>query len=684
MGCTVDTDVAVATDLGGAVHERPTEARRSSPLAFVAVGAAVVAAYVGVVWVASVLAALPPLPARVQSDAFTGLVSSLADLTARLAAYATLGGLAWALAYTPMAGDKRLTDAGRRGIVVAGRAAQVWFAASVLLTVANAAFVVGVPLGIVMRPEAWWGFVIANPSALAWLVSAVVAAVTAVTCYAAKDYAPHVLTFGAGVLSLAFVAVTGNVTVGLNHDWATDAILAATLVMVPLAASALAVVFAGAGSDALRRVRRHHSIALPLVALVTVGHLVVAWQELAGTPLLSSFYAVPVIGLFASLAVMAVSWGVRQATGARTWASVVPDAVAVVAYAAFITMATHIPPPRFFVPQSTQVNYLGYEVDVPATFERLVGLGRPNLLWVLLAVSAIAAYAVGVATLARRGERWPIGRSAAWAGGWLLTAYLALSGLWEYSTAVYSWHMLVHMTVNMLVPALCVLGGPFTLLHRASRVREGDDLPGLREATMAVGQNDGWNRLISPPVLWLNYVGSLFLVYYTGLFPWLMRYHWAHQLMLVYFMVTGYAFFNLLVGVDRQRWELPHLVKLALMISIMPFHAIFAVGILMSRSLIGEQFYRTLDVSWVGDLMADQNIAGQITWFMGEIPLFIAVAALAAQWFRQDKTDAAAVDALGDHSADDPFDAYNDMLTKLAEHDKQAERQRVIDEFGQR
>ena len=76
----------------------------------------------------------------------------------------------------------------------------------------------------------------------------------------------------------------------------------------------------------------------------------------------------------------------------------------------------------------------------------------------------------------------------------LLTLFHAVTGLWEYSTVQYSWHMVVHMTVNMLVPALCVLGAPFTLIQRASRPREGDALPGLREATLAIEGHEGWQR----------------------------------------------------------------------------------------------------------------------------------------------------------------------------------------------
>ena len=258
-----------------------------------------------------------------------------------------------------------------------------------------------------------------------------------------------------------------------------------------------------------------------------------------------------------------------------------------------------------------------------------------------------------------------------WLAGWVLTLYLAVSGLWMYSTAVFSWHMLVHMTVNMMVPVLCVLGAPISLLNAASRTRLPGELAGVQELVGGLAESRVIRVLLSPPLVWLNYVGSLFLVYFSLLFPWLMRYHWGHQVMLIHFMIAGYAFFALLVGPDRHPWRLPYIVRFALLLSIMPFHAIFAVGIMSSGTILGEQFYRSIDVTWVGDLLSNQNIAGQVTWFTGEIPAFVAVIMLAAQWFRSDTSEAAAADRLADAGGDgDELAAYNDMLAELASRDR--------------
>ncbi|MFZ0531429.1 MAG: cytochrome c oxidase assembly protein, partial [Propionicimonas sp.] len=380
------------------------------------------------------------------------------------------------------------------------------------------------------------------------------------------------------------------------------------------------------------------------------------------------------LALLVAMLVRSVWWRLARrrhpVAVARSVTGVAHDVAALIGLMACLTAANHLPPPRFLVPQSTQVNYLGYEMAVPATMERLVSLGRPNLLWVLLSCSALGLYLWGMVRVRRGGGHWPVPRLLFWLGGWGLMLYLAVSGLWMYSTAVFSWHMLVHMTVNMLVPVLCVLGAPFGLVDAAARRRTAQELPGPREMLAGLAENRFVRVLLSPPLLWLNYIASLFLVYFTPLFPWLMKYHWAHQLMLLHFMVAGFAFFGLLVGPERHAWQLPHIVKFAILLSVMPFHAIFAVGIMMARTLIGADYYQTLAVTWVGDLMNDQNIAGQITWFTGEIPAFIAVIVLAAQWFRSDSADAAQADLLADAGADGEYDAYNEMLAQLAERDR--------------
>lgn len=661
------------------------------PVARVAVGVTALAGVVGMWLVMHYLAGRPPLPARPETDPFTGYVSGLGDLAARLAALATLGGLMAIIGFTPVVGTYRLTPVGDRLRRWVGRAAQLWFWASLVQTAANAAYVNGVPLAYALTPGTWWTFVTSTTAALAWFVSTLVALAVVIVAYTSRSYAAYLLLFLAGTLATTFVTATGNVSVGQNHDWATDSAIWLSLAWAPLAAAAVAVLLRAndltapdSATTAVNRLRRYQK-AVPLLLLITVaGHAVVAWQQLAGHPITASGYGLATLGIFATLALLALSWLWRllrgEADPARTTPviaarSALRDVLIAIAYVTLRSAENHLPPPRFLIPQSIQVNYLGYQVDIPATAARIAALGRPNLLWVGLTVLALAAYYWGIHQVRARGGHWPIVRTLFWTLGWLLVLYLATAGLWEYSTVQYSWHMLVHMTVNMLVPVLCLLGGPISLVQAAGRPHPKGQLLGPRDVTVALHDYRPLRRVLNPLVVWVLYASSLFLVYLTPLFPWLMRYHWAHQLMLLWFMVTGYLFFDMVAGIDKWT-NLPHIGRLALVIGVMPFHALFAVFILQASQLIGGTFYRAIDIPWIPDLLADQVIAGQITWIVGEVPLLIVILALSIQWFQADSRDAKRLDRAQDSGLDDSFEVYNEMLRELAERD----RERRMDE----
>ena len=629
----------------------------------------------------ALLAQQPRLPGRLGADDLTGLVALLGDVVARFASAATLGLLAAIVVFAPSQADDTHPRPDERLCRWMVRSAQVWFAASILMTFANPSFVEGMTIGDSFRADAWWLFVTSTTSDLAWVASSLVALAIMMLGWWGRGGSAFTLAWLAGAAATVFVAVTGGVSVGLDHDWATDAVGLATLASVTLCSGAIGALAAMAvdaksGDAAIRRY--HRSVPL-LIGVVAVGYGIGAWQQLAGVSPFATVYGLPVVAGFGVVALLVVSWLWRQfaertrdaASWRRSTPSVARDMILLILGLTSLTVATYLSPPRYLVPQSIQINYLGYEVNVPATLARLTGLGRPNLLWLVLSTAAIGLYIWGVVRVTRRGGRWPLSRLLFWLAGWGLTLYLAVSGLWMYSTAVFSWHMLVHMTVNMMIPVLCVLGAPISLVYAASRTRLLGEFAGAQELLGRLAENRLIRVLLSPPVVWLNYVGSLFLFYFSSLFPWLMRYHWGHQLMLLHFMVAGYAFFALLVGPDRHPWQLPYIVRFALLLSIMPFHALFAVGIMQSRTILGEQFYRSIDVSWVGDLLKDQNIAGQVTWFTGEIPAFVAVIMLAAQWFRSDSSEAAAADLLADAGGSgDELAAYNDMLAELASRDR--------------
>jgi putative copper resistance protein D len=296
--------------------------------------------------------------------------------------------------------------------------------------------------------------------------------------------------------------------------------------------------------------------------------------------------------------------------------------------------------------------------------------GRPNVLLLVTALVMIGLYLWGVVRLHGSHDRWPAGRTACWIAGWLMVVVLIGTRMWTYSSATFSWHMVVHMTLNMGAPVLMVLGGPITLLLRATRAHGAGEPVGLHELTTSLLNWRVTGVLLHPILVWLLFVGSLYVLYFSPLFGLAMRYHWAHQLMAVHFLITGYLFYWLVIGVDRAPRPLPHIAKLGYVFAAMPFHAFFAVAVLSGGAIIGQNFYVSLDLPWLTDLAAQQRAGGQVTWATGEIPLFIVIIALVGQWFNQDQREARRKDRAADAGLDDSLDAYNEMRAALAARDR--------------
>ncbi|WP_432557660.1 cytochrome c oxidase assembly protein [Granulicoccus sp. GXG6511] len=611
--------------------------------------------------------ALPALRGREQADALSNHVTGVMHFGANLAMLATFGLL---LAGTFYSTTKRrhheLTDAGRRLVRGAGTTAAIWCAFSLVMVPLTAAENNGVTLASAL--QALGPFVGATQPAQAWLIPAVVALVIAISARRMRRAGAAMTVLLIGVVWQLPPVVTGNVSVGADHDFGTDAAIFAGIAGVVAIASAAAALFTvESDADAVRGRRYGWTMAVA-ATVVVVSAVVVMWYELAGTHPLATGYGIASLALVIGWAMLAVRNWLGLRTRARTRAGLAADLAVGVVLTGVQTAMAHMAPPRFLAPQgSAQINFLGYEVNTPPTMASLILPGRPNLLFVTISVLAIVLYVAAHIILARRGIHWPVGRTIAWVCAFVLLLWVGSAGIWAYSGAAFSYHMLAHMTVNMLVPVLAVLGAPITLALRVLPTHAPGHPTSARELLNALVTWKPLEYLMHPVVVGINFIGTAYVVYFSGVFEYLMRYHWGHQFMTLHFLISGLLFFGLLIGADRNPRELPHVAKLGFLFAAMPFHAFFAVILLSSDFVIGSNFYRGLDVAWMTDLVADQKMGGQYTWAMGEIPMLVVVIALVFQWFAQDSRDAKRQDRAMDEGLDDAHEAYNEMLRKLSE-----------------
>ena len=170
------------------------------------------------------------------------------------------------------------------------------------------------------------------------------------------------------------------------------------------------------------------------------------------------------------------------------------------------------------------------------------------------------------------------------------------------------------------------------------------------------------------------FVGSFWALYFSGLFDVALTQHWAHLAMNAHFLLVGYVFYWPVIGIDPAPRRLPPIGKVGMVFASMPFHAFFGITLMMSKTVIGSDFYRSLALPWVPDLLGDQQLGGGLAWASGEIPLVVVMLALLIQWSRADDRAARRIDRKADADGDADLAAYNEMLRRLSQGDTSSNR----------
>lgn len=608
---------------------------------------------------------------------FTALATSVLRTLAWLGAVATLAQLGLLCFF---GGAEYTTgDSGRAAARRAAGFATLWGLSSLLLIAFVAADNNGVPVKWVLSGS-FFDFLDGTQSAQAWVFATLCAAVIVPALLRWQSWVSRFVCFVLLCSGILLTVLVGQVSVGADHDFASDAAGFAVPAALLWLSSLLGAYWflADGGKLSAQGFRRFHTLSWVSAGIALLGYAAIAFQGLAGNPPTSSLYGMTFLIALAAAAGSFLFAGFSARTFDRTmteharapagyrWRLTALLGLAAVFLGALLALQRTIPP-RYLLMQTTQENFLGFSIDGALTYVQWLLPGRSNLLFSVLAVAAISIYLLGVWTLHKRGDQWSKGRAISWVLGWLAVYYFTSSVWAERSPGSFGLHMMGHMGLNMLAPVLLVLGGPITLALRALRPAKPGALSGPREWINALMHSKISLFLTNPLLVFAIFVGSYYALYFSPLFELGMRYHWAHQAMNLHFLISGYLFYWIVIGVDRAPRSMPYIGKLGFTLAAMPFHAFFAVALMSSTTIIAQNFYRSLQPDWNTDFKADQYLGGGIAWAAGELPLIVVVIALLTQWSRSDQREAKRKDRRGDQGLDDSLDNYNDMLAALSD-----------------
>ena len=617
-----------------------------SPLLWILVALGALIAVAGVVWSG-------PVPYDLVSSAYPGDLSvalmALARLVALLTGSVTAGAAAFATFFVSHHPDGLLGGAGYAARQTASKAAAVWTVAAAVMVFMTAADGAGVTVRDMLEQGAFGTLYDAMEAPNAWTVSFLAAAIVALVLRAALHWTTVAATLCLSVPGVIAPGMVGNNGQGADHDQATNLLMlhsaAAALWLGVLIATwaylrTLDEDGASTAAEVLRRVRWFTAVVLVVLGGTGVG---LTWIQIHDGDLTST-YGLLALGQAAATLVLVLIAVVRARRRAPAGATprpraVIPDVALVLAVFAVAAVTARIPSPAIlYTAASAHQIYIGYDVPGPWTWMGLLTRWRVDLLWLTIALAMIAVYLLAVRSVRRAGGSWPRHRLVFWTAGWLLVVVATSSGINLWSSAQFSMHMVLHLILNLAAAPLLVAAAPLGLARVAGPERPGG-ISGPREWATTFLRSGLVRTLTHPWVALTIYVITLFFFYLTPLFDDVIRYHWGHQWMNFHFLVTGFLFFWPILGIDLLYKRPGTLGRVALLLAIMPFHALFGIVLMTSDTLLGNTFYEAFDLLDADALHHDQLIGGVLVWISGEIPVLVAVVVLLARWLRDELGD---------------------------------------------
>ncbi|MGW4632870.1 cytochrome c oxidase assembly protein [Nocardia sp. NPDC004415] len=300
--------------------------------------------------------------------------------------------------------------------------------------------------------------------------------------------------------------------------------------------------------------------------------------------------------------------------------------------------------------------------SAPSVGSMLAWNPQPFPVLPVLAIAAALAYLAGLARLRRLQRTWPWWRTACFLGGCLLLAATTGLGIEGYGYQLFSVWMFQHLTLSMTIPPLLVWGCPGLMLLRATPHR------GLGRLVLAVAVS-GLRSRTARWVLHPGFTIPLFLfsyygIYLTPVFDTMASTILGHQLLEMFFLLSGLLFVVPILSVGPLPIRQTNLGRFFDLFVEMPLHVFFGVILMMATTPLVE-FFAAPPPQWGIDALRDQYLAGALAWSYGEPVALVVVIVFAIRWRRDEVRENALADQRADLVGDDELAAYNAFLKNL-------------------
>jgi cytochrome c oxidase assembly factor CtaG len=245
----------------------------------------------------------------------------------------------------------------------------------------------------------------------------------------------------------------------------------------------------------------------------------------------------------------------------------------------------------------------------------------------LIAAFAAAAALYAVGTTRRRG--WPARRTASFMAGLATLALALLSGIDGFSERLLSVHMVQHLLLGLVAPALLLWGAPARLALGSTRGR-------ARTALAAALASPASRTLGRPAAAFALFATVVLATHLTGLYELALEHPFVHELEHAAYFWSGVALLAPLIAADPMPHAPGPIARFAWLMGAMAAMAL--PGALLTFATSVRYPYYVAPARALGrSALADQHMAGAIMWVGGGVVVFALALALAMRALHEEE-----------------------------------------------
>jgi putative copper resistance protein D len=266
------------------------------------------------------------------------------------------------------------------------------------------------------------------------------------------------------------------------------------------------------------------------------------------------------------------------------------------------------------------------EASRAPTASALLGTWTFHPIVTALLVLAAALYAWGMARVHRRhpARPWSLGRAASFAAGLAVVAVAVMSAIGRYDTTFFWVHMIQHLLLIMVAPALLIHGKPLTLAMHASRNPLHTIIKRmLRSRVVTV--------ITCPLVAVPAYAAVVVATHLTSFNNQVVLHPPVAAAEQVAYLVIGYLYLISGFGDEPIRWRLSRPGKMVVILLSMPIDTFTGLTLLTTHTEPWPA-YATQHHTFGPGLITDVHWGGAMMWIGGDTIMIALIVTALIPW----------------------------------------------------